>query len=70
MSKEHGLVLAPSGQITTITLGDGAPDRLVNLYRGRGVPPVWKEVGSWFVFEASEKAPDLDLDLVDIRFFL
>jgi hypothetical protein len=25
-------------QITTITYGDGAPDRLVNLYRGRGGP--------------------------------
>ena len=32
-------------------------------------PPVWKEAGSWFVFEASEKAPDLDLDPADIRFF-
>ena len=33
------LVSAPSGQITTITLQDGAPDRLVNLYRGRGGAP-------------------------------
>jgi hypothetical protein len=33
------LVSAPSGQITTIIYGDGAPDRLVNLYRGRGGPP-------------------------------
>ena len=53
------LVSAPSGQITTITLVDGAPiltgDRLVNLYRGRGVPPVYL---------------DLDLDLADIRFYI
>ena len=31
-------------------LGDGAPDRLENLYRGRGGAPVWKEgrgVGSF-----------------------
>ena len=31
----YNLVSAPSGQITTITLRDGAPDRLVNLYRPR-----------------------------------
>ena len=31
------------------------PDRLVNLYRGRGVPPVYL---------------DLDLDLADIRFYI
>ena len=30
------LVSAPSGLITTITLQDGAPNRLVKLYRGRG----------------------------------
>jgi len=23
-------------------LHDGAPNRLVNLYQGRGVPPIWK----------------------------
>ena len=34
------LVSVPSGRVTTITLRDGAPDRLVNLYRGRGGPPV------------------------------
>jgi len=46
------IVSAPSGQITTITLGDGAPDRLVNLYRGRGGTPVWKEasLNGWLVW--------------------
>ena len=33
------LVSAPSGWITTITLQDGALNRLVNLYRGRGGCP-------------------------------
>ena len=33
------LVSAPSGWITTITLQDGALNRLVNLYRGRGGRP-------------------------------
>jgi len=64
------LVSSPSGQVTTITFWDGAPDRLVNLYRGRGVPKFGRREGSWFVFEASEKAPDLGLDPPDIRFFL
>lgn len=32
------------------------------------MPPNWKEGGGWFVFEVSEQAPDLSLDLTDIRF--
>ena len=51
------IVSAPSGQITTITLQDGAPNRLVNLYRGRGGTPGLEGV-VWF--EAPEKLLDLD----------
>ena len=64
------LVSAPSGPVPTITLQDGASDRLVNLYRGRGVPPIWKEGGIGLFLKVSRKPLDLDPDLVDIRFLL
>ena len=36
------LVSAPSGPFATIILQDGSLDRLGNLYRGRGGPPIRK----------------------------
>ena len=36
------IVSAPSGPLATIILQDGSLDRLGNLYRGRGGPPIRK----------------------------
>ena len=64
--KDTSLVSAPSGQVTTTTQGDGVPNRLVNLYRGRGVPRIWKEGGGVGSVSKPQKAPDLRSDLADI----
>jgi len=48
------LVLAPSGQLTAITLWDGTVLRICT--GDQGVPQFGRREGSWFFFEVSEEA--------------
>ena len=49
---------------------DGVVYRLVNLYRGRGGAPIWKEGRGLVRFRSLKEDTRSRSDLVDIRFLL